>query len=110
MVEGSVVERAEILHSLYRESHEPLLKQGAGARGWFVFNIKRTIRKATRWYVEPRWIAEKEYDAELARFATDLAVQIEALVRRVAQLEEWNGRLLRQVRQVDRTVHTEQVS
>ena len=107
---SEVAQRAELLHRLRRESHEPRLDRGTGVRGWLVFNIKRVVRKLARWYVEPRWIDEQEYDVELASFATEVGLQIEALERRVVQLEESNGRLARQVRLFDRTVRAHEVA
>src|SRR5207342_1738730 len=47
------------------------------ARGWLAFNTKRTVRRLGSWYIEPRWHAQREIDAEIARFATDSAAAIE---------------------------------
>ena len=33
--------------------------------------MKRAVRRLTSWYVEPRFAAQHEIDAELARFATE---------------------------------------
>ena len=111
VVEGSEVgQSVEHLVLLLRRQREPQLEQGVGVRGWLVFIVKRAVRRMTRWYVEPRWIAEAEYDAELVRLATDAGMRIETLARQVAQLEECNGRLLREIRRVDRAVRSDEVS
>lgn len=107
---SEVEQRAEHLRRLHLTSSEPQLELGRGVRGRLVFNVKRTVRKLTRWYVEPHWAAQREFDAELTRFANDVSLQCDALERRVAHLEEWNGRLLRQVHLVDRTVRADEAS
>jgi hypothetical protein len=103
----SIEQRAAWLGRQATGSGEPQLSSVSGWRGWCVYNVKRVVRKLTRWYVEPRWAAERAYDAELSRFAADVAAHVTALEGRVAQLEASNGRLLREARLREMSVHTE---
>jgi hypothetical protein len=38
--------------------------------------VKQVTRRLTHWYVEPRFTAQHEIDAEIARFATDAVLAI----------------------------------
>ena len=66
-------------------------------REWLGFNVKRVVRKLAAWYVEPRWNAQHEIDAELARFASTSSAAIQRLEHEVAHLHEWNMRLQREL-------------
>jgi hypothetical protein len=59
--------------------------------------MKRIIRRLTSWYVEPRWAAQREFDAETARFATDATDAIRSLRREIEELQFTNERLLRRL-------------
>ena len=78
--------------------------------------IKKLVRRATHWYVEPRWTAQREFDAETARFATesvltarrtylelrDARYEIDALRRDLReQTRAWVSRHSEQVRSLD---------
>lgn len=95
--EATFTDRARRLHVLWATVAPPSLTRRVGLRGWLGFNVKRTIRKLTAWYVEPRWTAQHEIDAELARFASDSSAAIERLEHEVAQLHQWNTRLQREL-------------
>jgi hypothetical protein len=51
----------------------------------------------TAWYVEPRWEVQREFDAEVARLATDTADTIALLRHQIEDLELANDRLLRRL-------------
>ena len=96
-VDGSVADRASRLHILWSTVAPPTLTRAAGIRGWLGFNVKRVVRKLAAWYVEPRWNAQHEIDAELARFASTSSAAIQRLEHEVAHLHEWNMRLQREL-------------
>lgn len=89
--------RAERLHRLWATVSPTPLEPRPGVRGRAAFETKRTIRRATSWYVEQRWGGQHEIDAETARFASDVAAEIAALHAHVAHLEERNERLEREI-------------
>ena len=64
-------QRAERLHQLWGTIVQPGVPAAQGVRGKARRLVKRATHKATRWYVEQRWDAQHELDAEIARFATD---------------------------------------
>lgn len=49
--------------------------------------MKRVVQRATGWYIEPRWGAQREIDAELARFATDSVRAIDDLRQEIERLQ-----------------------
>ena len=101
--DASVEARAHRLHELWATVAPPELLRRATTRGHVAFTVKRLVRKVSAWYVEPRWIAQREIDAEVARFASDTAAAIEQLNWRVEHLEQWNDHLQRELRQTQRT-------
>jgi hypothetical protein len=95
-------ERAHRLHRLWATVAPQAIEPAPGPRGRAVFEAKRSIRRATSWYVEQRWHGQHEVDAETARFASDVAGRIAELQAHVAHLEERNDRLQREVRALRR--------
>jgi hypothetical protein len=91
-------ERARRLHHLWHTVVQPPLEQAPGVRGGAAFFVKRFVRRTTSWYVEPRWAAQHEIDAEVARFATDCMAAITSLEARVEELELQNHALQRRLR------------
>ena len=79
--------RAELLHRLWGTVTVEPVAVGAGARGLTGHFVKRLVRRATAWYVEPRWAAQREIDAEVARFASDSVRAMEDLRTEVAELK-----------------------
>lgn len=94
--------RADRLHRLWATVSPQGLQRASGVRGRAAFEVKRTVRRLTAWYVEPRWAGQHEVDAEMARFASDAAAELAVLRQHVAHLEERNDRLQRQVRSLQR--------
>lgn len=93
-------DRARRLHELWASVAPPTVISAAGARGRVAFNIKRVVRKLSAWYVEPRFQAQREIDAEIARFASESITAIGRLEHDVEQLQLWNDRLQRELRVV----------
>lgn len=95
--------RAERLHRLYVDIGSPVqLGRAPGVRGHLAFQVKRVVHKLIGWYVHASGAAQKEFDAELARLASDTSTTIATLERRVAHLEDWNDQLLRRLRRLER--------
>jgi 2-polyprenyl-3-methyl-5-hydroxy-6-metoxy-1,4-benzoquinol methylase len=68
--------RAEALHLLWGTVASPGIPAARGPRGIVGRFVKRVVRRLTHWYVEPRFAAQREIDAELARFATESVLAI----------------------------------
>lgn len=68
--------RAEALHSLWGTVVAPGIAPARGPRAKSQRFVKKMVRRLTHWYVEPRFVAQHEIDAELARFATDSVLAI----------------------------------
>jgi hypothetical protein len=85
-------ERANRLHGLWSSVAQPEIVKGPKAKGRLAFLVKRFVRKSSRWYIEPRWVAQREINAELARFASVTVSLIEQLAVDVAQLERERNR------------------
>ena len=68
--------RAEALHSLWGTVVAPGIPAARGPRGVGQRFVRRAVRRLTSWYVEPRFAAQHEIDAELARFATESVLAI----------------------------------
>jgi bacterioferritin (cytochrome b1) len=76
----------------------PTMPQRApGLRGAVAFRLKRLVRRVTYWYVEPRMEAQREIDAEVARFATDTCAELDAAQQEIERLVALVGRLHLQV-------------
>lgn len=94
--------RAERLHQLWLTMAPTVPVQHPGLRAQVVFQVKRIIRRITYWYVEPRMEAQREIDAELARFATDATAQLQAATEEIERLATLVDRLQLQIAQIER--------
>src|SRR5262249_30199651 len=54
---------------------------------------KRAIRKATRWYVEPRWQSQTDFDVETTQFAAEANHAIAELDNRIAEVRVYARRV-----------------
>jgi hypothetical protein len=93
--------RAELLHRLWATVTVEPITVGPGPRGRAAHIVKRLVRRATAWYVEPRWAAQLEIDAEVARFASDSVRSIEDLRSEVAQLNASLDRAQTRIRDLE---------
>jgi 2-polyprenyl-3-methyl-5-hydroxy-6-metoxy-1,4-benzoquinol methylase len=89
----SAERRAATLHRRYGELRQPPLAAAPGAVGRSKHFAKRVVRKATRWYVEPRWETQAEFDAESARLASDLTLGLRRLHGDLATVRQELGEL-----------------
>lgn len=70
---------------MHREMGAPVLPPPSGLRGHVSLFAKRLVRKATSWYVEPRWMVQHQIDSE----NIDYASQVYNTVRRIeVELDE----------------------
>jgi hypothetical protein len=60
---------------------KPLVRR-AGPKGWLAFQVKRTLRKVMRWYVEPAFAEQRIVNDALLRLVDDLARRLDELERR----------------------------
>jgi len=58
------------------------LEQRPGAKGWLAFQVKRTLRKLIRWYVEPAFAEQRIVNDALLRLVDDLTRRLDELERR----------------------------
>jgi len=89
--------RAQRLHRLWLTMAPTHAQPRSGLRGRVVFRMQVLVRRLTYWYVEPRMEAQREIDAELARFATETAAALDAALREIDRLADLTDRLQRQL-------------
>ena len=89
--------RADRLHRHWLALSPPAIHRRPGPAGRAANLTKRTVRRLTAWYVEPRWEVQREFDAEAARLATDTADAIRLLRNQIEDLQFTNERLLRRL-------------
>ena len=58
------------------------LERRAGVKGWVAFQVKRTLRKLMRWYVEPAFAEQRIVNDALLRLVDELALRVDELERR----------------------------
>jgi 2-polyprenyl-3-methyl-5-hydroxy-6-metoxy-1,4-benzoquinol methylase len=86
------------MHVLHAEIQPPDIGGGPlGARSKAANYAKRTVRKLTSWYVEPRWVSQRLYDAHNAQFASGVDAELQRLDRELDRLRRTNNTLRLQV-------------
>ena len=75
-----------------------------GLVGSVAVMTKRVVRRLTAWYVEPRWEVQREFDAEVARLATDTTDAIRLLRHQIDDLQQTNERLLRRLQAAEQAM------
>lgn len=80
-------------HTTYFSSQR--LHRAPGLRGRLAYEIKRTVRRFTSWYVEPRWMLQQAVNDEVTRL-------LDATERTIAQLRDDVDDLAMWRRRVDR--------
>jgi hypothetical protein len=88
---ASLAVRARRLHEMWWTVAPPDNPAGSGLRGRLGYEARRTTRRLVGWYVEPRLVAQREIDAEIARFATETAAALHRLqteIERVGSVVE----------------------
>ena len=80
------------MQPLHAELNAPDLSGARGARGRIGRTVKRVMRRLTSWYVEPRWVLQKEFDLREIEFCREVigafALTNTHLERVDAELEE----------------------
>lgn len=82
-------------HTTYLSSQR--LHRAAGLRGRVAYEIKRTVRRFTSWYVEPRWILQQAVNDEATRLLDDMERTISQLRDDVDDLAMWRRRVDRRI-------------
>jgi hypothetical protein len=60
---------------------KPLVRR-PGAKGWLAYQVKRTLRRLMRWYVEPAFAEQRIVNDALLRLVDELSRRIDELERR----------------------------
>ena len=55
------------------------LERRPGLKGWTAYQVKRVLRKAMRWYVEPAFAEQRIVNDALLRLVDDLARRVDEL-------------------------------
>jgi hypothetical protein len=58
------------------------LERRPGPKGWLAFQVKRTLRKLMRWYVEPAFAEQRIVNDALLRLVDELSRRVDELERR----------------------------
>lgn len=85
---GSTAVRARRLHEMWWSVAPPSNAPGRSVRSRLGHEVRRVAHRATGWSFEPRLVAQREIDAEIARFATDVSA---ALAEAHTELERLAG-------------------
>lgn len=83
---ASLTVRARRLHEMWWSVAPPDNPAGRSLRGRLGHEVRRISRRLVGWYVEPRLVAQREIDAELARFATDTAAALHQMQSEIERL------------------------
>jgi SAM-dependent methyltransferase len=90
---ATTTQRVQGLQYRLSEIHPPDVPAAAGAVGTAKRFSKRAIRKATRWYVEPRWHSQTDFDAEATQFAAAANHAIAELDGRISEVRAYTRRI-----------------
>jgi hypothetical protein len=93
---ASLTVRARRLHEMWWSVAPPDNPSGGGLRGRAGHEVRRITRRLVGWYVEPRLVAQREIDAEIARFATETAATLHRLQTEIERLGSVIDRLQRE--------------
>ncbi len=88
---AAVVAPVHGMRILHREMHPPDVVEG-GARGGSGSLVKRTVRRLTSWYVEPRFQVQEQIDAQVVEFASEAYNALVRLEEEIAELRRQNVR------------------
>ena len=73
------------------------LQQAPGLPGRIAYEIKRTVRRFTSWYVEPRWMLQQAVNDDLAQLIETMERAIAQLRDDVDDLAMWRRRVERRI-------------
>jgi len=65
----------------------PDLSSPAGPRGRAGRFVKRVVRRLTSWYVEPRWVTQKEFDSRNIEFSREVIGAFDLTNRHLARVD-----------------------
>jgi 2-polyprenyl-3-methyl-5-hydroxy-6-metoxy-1,4-benzoquinol methylase len=85
-------ERAAAMHERLAEIQQPPILAPPGTVGKAKRFGKKAVRKLVWWYVEPRWVPQREFDTETAMFASDVESALARLRDIVADTRSYTRR------------------
>jgi 2-polyprenyl-3-methyl-5-hydroxy-6-metoxy-1,4-benzoquinol methylase len=89
-------ETGPVLHAMsiaHGQLNPPDLSGAVGARGRIGALVKRAVRKLTSWYVEPRWVLQREYDGQAVVLASAIVTNLRRVDAELDELRRENIRL-----------------
>jgi 2-polyprenyl-3-methyl-5-hydroxy-6-metoxy-1,4-benzoquinol methylase len=86
-------ERAAAMHQRLAEIQQPPILVPPGAAGRAKRFGKKAVRKLVWWYVEPRWVPQRQFDTEAAYFATDVDSALGRLRDSIADVRAYARRV-----------------
>jgi O-antigen chain-terminating methyltransferase len=85
------------MQPLHAELHPPDLGGAKGVRGRIGRVFKKMVRRLTSWYVEPRWVAQSEFDARGIDFSRQVIGAVARIDGELEELRRQNVRLRMQI-------------
>ena len=87
---GPVLHTMSVAHG---ELNPPDLTGARGPRSRAGALVKRVVRRLTSWYVEPRWVLQKEYDGQAVVLASSIVTTLRRVDAELDDLRRENARL-----------------
>jgi SAM-dependent methyltransferase len=85
--------RAEAMQDRADAIQAPPILVGPGPVGRVKRFGKKVVRKLTFWYVEPRWVPQREFDVETASFARDVNRALDDVTDSIAETRSYARRV-----------------
>jgi O-antigen chain-terminating methyltransferase len=95
---ADTAERAASMHHRVDEIQMPPVLAASSPIGRLKRLGKKAVRKATWWYVEPRWVPQRAFDTEAAQFATAVDAALSDLRSGLAESRAYARRVADRVR------------
>ncbi len=93
---GRDADTGPVLHAMsvaHGELNPPDLSGARGPRGRVGSLVKRVVRRLTSWYVEPRWVLQKDYDGQAVVLASSIVTTLRRVDAELDDLRRENARL-----------------
>jgi 2-polyprenyl-3-methyl-5-hydroxy-6-metoxy-1,4-benzoquinol methylase len=90
---GALVDPVHALRILHREMHPPEIVASGGVRGRVGALARKSVRRMTSWYVEPRFEVQEQIEARTVDFASETYNAIHRLEADVEAVRRQNVRV-----------------